>query len=732
MKQVLRKGLKSIVVEEVPDPLLQPYHVLVRPAYSLISSGTETASLHTDGVVAELRHNPSHLQKIAAVAKINGPVRTFAEVKAKFSEYAVLGYSGAGIVAQVHPTVSDIGVGQRVAFGGEGSGHGETVLAGRNLVVPVPGDVDLQHATFATLGSIALHAVRIASLGLGETVAVIGLGLVGQLVAQLARLQGASVVAIDLKAERIELASQLGADHAIPAEAAGEIRSRTGGRGADCVIIAAAAKSSAPCLQALDICADRGRLVVVGAVPIDFPWHEMYLKEIKLYMSRAYGPGSYDPAYEKGGQDYPISYVRWTENRNMAEFLRLVRIGKVNVERLVTHQYEITEAAAAYRTILDPEARSLAVLLRYPAPDARPQAEPGNAEHPVLATPRRRVEVAPRPHGASDLRVGLVGAGNLARWVHLPIINRTRGLALRAVCSTSGARGLSYAKRFGAGYCCSDYEELLDDRNVDMIFILTRNQHHAEQAAAALAAGKHVFVEKPMALTVDECQMLEQAVRDSGKQLTIGFNRRFAPFYVEQKRHLAGRTTPKIVNCRVNSPGISGSYWMADPAIGGAILGEACHFVDLMHWLLEAEPVEVNAFSLPTGEAHPVGENNLVASFRFADGSIGNLTYCTVGSRTSGGERVEVFAEGIGAATENFTRLEVKGSTRRTRTSWWPDKGYEGLVQSFIAAVREGRTPPVDVHDGTRATVGCLEMLESARARAPRPIGFDRPLELVG
>jgi predicted dehydrogenase len=724
MKQVLRKGLKDIVVEEVPDPLPQPHHVLIRPAYSLISSGTETASLHQEGVVAELRHNPSHLQKIAAAIRTAGPVRTFSEVRAKFSEYAVLGYSGAGLIVDVPATVTDLERGQLVAFGGEGSGHGETVSAGRNLVVPVPDGVSLEHATFATLGSIALHAVRIANISLGETVAVIGLGIVGQLIAQLARLQGATVVAIDLKPERVELARRLGAEYALEAAAAEEIRSHTGGRGADCVIVAAAAKSSAPCLQALEICADRGRLVIVGAVPIDFPWHEMYLKEIRLFMSRAYGPGSYDPSYEKQGRDYPIAYVRWTENRNMAEFLRLVSLGRIVLGPLVTHQFTIDDAEAAYRTILDPAAGSVAVLLRYPTADT--------VAAPPPFSPRRRVEIAGRPHGASALRVALVGAGNLARWVHLPILQKTAGIELRAVCSASGARGLSYAKRFGARYCCSDYEELLHDPDVDAVFIVTRNQHHAAQAAAALAAGKHVFVEKPMALTAEECRILDRAVRESGKQLTVGFNRRFAPFYVEQKRRLRKRTQPVVVNCRVNSPGISGSYWMADPAIGGAILGEACHFVDLMYWLLESEPVAVTAFTLPTNQPHPVGENNLVASIRFADGSVGSLTYCTVGSRTSGGERVEVFGESIGVATEDFTRLDIRGRTRRSRSHWWPDKGYAGLVAGFVQAVRDGSAPPVTVLDGARATIGCLEMLESARTLAPRTIDLDRSLQRLG
>ncbi|MBA2304140.1 MAG: Gfo/Idh/MocA family oxidoreductase [Acidobacteria bacterium] len=347
--------------------------------------------------------------------------------------------------------------------------------------------------------------------------------------------------------------------------------------------------------------------------------------------------------------------------------------------------------------------------------------------------PRKRVDVrTPRPHGSGTLRVGLVGAGNLARWVHLPILQKMAGVEIRGVCSTSGARGLSYAKRFGAQYCCAEYDEILNDRDVDVVFVLTRNQHHAAQTLAALQAGKHVFVEKPMALTREECRTLEQAVRDTGRQVTVGFNRRFAPFYREQKARLQARSSPVVINCRVNSPGISGAYWMADPSTGGAILGEACHFVDLMHWLVEAEPVSVSAFSLPTGNVHPVGENNIVSSFRFSDGSIGNLTYCTVGSRTSGGERVEVFGEGVGVMTEDFTRLDVRAAARRTRSSWWADKGYAELVGSFMQSLRDGKAPPVTVHDGTRATIGCLDMLESARGSEPRPIVLQPDFERVG
>ena len=722
MKQVIRKGLNEIIVDEVPDPVVIPHHILVRPLFSLISSGTETASIHQEGVLKAVADNPSHLRKIWNVLKVQGPLSTFSEVRAKLKEYAVLGYSGAGVVADKHSSVTNFEIGDRVAYGGEGTGHGETVLVGEKLAVKVPENVAGEHACFATLGSIALNGVRIAQLSLGEHVAVIGLGLVGQLIAQLARLQGASVAAIDLKPQRVELAHRLGADHALLASTSlrEQIEGITGGRGVDCVIIAAAAKSAAPCQQAVEICRDRGRIVDVGAVELAFPWYDMYLKEIQFFMARAYGPGSYDPSYEKKGQDYPLPYVRWTENRNMEEFLRLLSLGRVQIQPLITHQFALEDAPRAYDTIKDASSGSLAVVLNYPA---------AKAKDPVSEfAPKHSVVVEPTPASTTKLGVALVGAGNLARWVHLPNLKKTSGAELRAIYSASGVRGKSYALRFGAQYCASDYTDILRDPDVKVIVIVSRNQDHASQALAALRAGKHVFLEKPMALTEQECSELSQAVKETGKQLTVGFNRRFAPSYLRLKEQFARRSGPAVLNCRVNSPGISGGYWMADPASGGAILGEAVHFVDLMYWLLQSEPIAVSAFSLPTGREAPIGENNLTASFRFADGSVGNLTYCTVGSRTSGGERVEAFAPGLGASAENFKKLTVQSSLVRHHSSWFAQKGYKEEMKSFFKAVRDGRQPAVTVRDGARATVGCLRMLESAKRLALCEINLDAVL----
>ena len=704
-----------MIVGEVPDPTPAPHHVLIHPLFSLISSGTETASIHQEGVLKEVADNPSHVRKILEVMKVNGPARTIAEVRAKFSEYAVLGYSGAGLVIGKHHTVRDLEIGDRVAYGGEGTGHGEVITTGRNLVARVPDPVPFDQACFATLGAIAMNAVRIANISLGETVAVIGLGLVGQLIAQLARLQGGVVIATDLKPDRVDLARKLGAHHGIPGGASlkESVLSATNGLGADCVFIAAAAKSSAPCHAALSICRDRGRMVVVGAVDMAFPWNDMYLKEIQLYMARAYGPGSYDTSYEKQGRDYPLPYVRWTENRNMEEFLRLAGTGQVQLGPLVTHTYPLEQAPDAYKTIMDPASNSLAVLLKYDEQHARAAVD--------SYAPARTMKLGATSSKA-ELGVALIGSGNLARWAHMPALKDISYAKLRAVHSAVGARGRTYGERFGADYCTTDLDEIWKDPNIDVVLITSRNPQHASQAVGALRAGKHVFVEKPMALTADECREIYEAVQESGKQLTVGFNRRYAPYYLDLKKTLSKRTGPSVVSCRINSPGISGSYWMADPAIGGAILGEACHFVDLMYWLLDAEPENVAAFSLPTGKQDPIGENNMTATFRFADGSVGALTYCTVGSKTSGGERVEVYAQGIGAETEDFKRFTNKGAIRSTRKKFFAEKGYGEQLTAFFDGIRKGTPPAVNVLDGARATIGCLQMLESARTLTTVPI----------
>ena len=713
MKQVIRRGLKEIIVDEVSDPMVSANHVLVRPFYSLISAGTETADIHTDSIVKEVADNPSHLKTVWNVMKKTDPVSTFNEVRAKFEDYAVLGYSGAGIVIERDSQVTDLQIGQRVAYGGEGTGHGETINVGRNLIARVPDNVTFQEACFTTLGAIAMNAVRLSEINVGDVVAVIGLGLVGQLTAQLVRCQGGVVIAIDLDKKRVDLAVETGADHGLIAgeTTVADVRALTAGRGADCVIVAAASKSAKPLQDGVSMARDRGRVVMVGACPIEIPRGEMYVKELSFLVSRAYGPGSYDPKYEKQGIDYPISYVRWTENRNMEEFLRLVSTGKVNVRSLISHEFDLEDAPAAYKTIMGNGGGTMAVVLKYDA---------GKTEDAVAAyEPQRKIVVNQTPLNKDEIKFAIVGAGNLAKWAHLPALKKIEGAALHAVLSNSGARGKSYAKRFGASYATSDYEELLKDRDVDAVIIASRHKEHAAQAIDALNAGKHVFIEKPMAVTVEECRAISAAVESSGKQLMVGFNRRFAPYYVEMKKNLAGRTSPVVISTRMNSPGIENG-WAADASQGGVVLGEGCHFIDLMYWLLESEPVSVSAYGF--------GQHNVAASIKFADGSIGNFIYTVVGSETSGGEMVEVFAPGVGITTEDFKKLAVKKKSVKSNSKFFAAKGYDDQLASFVSSLKKGSETEISVRDGVRATLACLKILESVQTGKPVEIDLDEAM----
>lgn len=703
MKQVVRRGIGEIVVEEVPAPDVSPHHVLVRPLRSLISSGTETASLHTGSLASVAAGNPDKIRQVLNTMQLQGPARTIEEVRAKLKDFAVLGYAGAGVVAAAHATVTDLVVGQRVAYGGEGTGHGEYILTGRQLVARIPEHVDFECASFSTLGAIAMNAVRVAEIDIGDRVAIIGLGLVGQLVAQLARLRGARVIALDIQQSRIDLATRLGAETGVMgSEAAPEqVKALTEGRGVDCVLVCAAAKSDIPMKQSLAMVRDRGRVVVVGAVEMTYPWLEAYLKETQVFMARAYGPGSYDPMYERRGIDYPLPYVRWTENRNQEEFLRLIGAGLVDVKPLITHRFPLAEAAKAYETIMTPGSGSLAVTLAYG------EAEPSR-ERTVVARPS-----APAADDGS-LRVALIGPGNILRWAHVPALRTVNDARVQAVYSSNGVRAKAFGERYQADYSTTDLTRVLDDPAINAVLITSRNGVHAAQTIAALKAGKHVFVEKPMALTEAECLDIAAAAKASGKLAVTGFNRRFAPDYLRLRSAIARRQGPAVLSARVTSPGIAGGFWMADAKIGGAILGEAVHFVDLFHWLLGSEMVAVSAFALPPRDTDPIGTNNMACSFRFEDGSVANLTYCTVGHKSYTSERVEAFAVGISAGTEDFMRSFVAGGIKPRSRRWLADKGYPGQMQAFGRAVRAQEAPSVTVLDGIRGTVACLRMLDSA------------------
>lgn len=607
MLQVLRKGLKEIVVEEVPEPSIGPGEVKIKTAYSLISSGTEIAGLHSEGLAKEVIRERDRLSTlIGRAVKEQGIIKTTQAIFDKFKELSITGYSGAGVVIEKSPGISDLDLGQRVAYGGVQTGHAEIVCVPRNLVVPVPEVVDLREASLTTVGSIALHAVRNAEITIGDSVAVIGLGLIGQLVVQLVRISGARVFGIDLKKERLDLAINHGAEIALPAleNPKAVLNTLTGGQGVDAVIVCASSKTSEPLEMALDIARSRARVVIVGSVKMEMNRETVYRKELRFMVSRAYGPGSYDPAYEKKGIDYPIDYVRWTENRNMEAFLRLLKEGRVQTRHIITHEFPIQEAPVAFQRLASGEAGILGAVLRYP--DSGRIEKPKETKISLIASSKKN---APE---RDQLRVGIIGLGNIARWVHLPNVSKHPKLVLRGVCTPKGYSAKHLGARFRSEYCSTDYKEVIEDSNIDVVMICTRHDLHASISIEALNAGKHVFVEKPMAMTKEDCANLVKAVRETRLGFMVNFNRRYSPMYQSAKLATSGKG-PKLMSIRMNSPDMTASSWVMDPVEGGgAILGEGCHFFDLMAWFTDSKPVSIFANNLVMPQDALTGKNNVL------------------------------------------------------------------------------------------------------------------------
>lgn len=717
MLQVLRKGLKEIVVEEVPESLLRTGEVKIRTAYSLISSGTELAGIHAEGVLKKMVEDRQRIGKLVGRAVLSQGLRNTAEaVLDKFSELTITGYSGAGIVIDRSESAADFEIGAKVAYGGASAGHAEIICVPRNLAARVPDGVSLKQAALTTVGSIALHAVRNAQISIGDSVCVIGLGLIGRLVVQIARAAGARAFGIDINRERMEQAAQDGLEGAFHAsEDPGAILSRTGGIGFDSVVVCASGRSPAPMGLAVATTRSRGRIIVVGMVRLEVSWEEAYRKEIRIIVSRAYGPGSYDPLYEKHGVDYPIDYVRWTENRNMVEFMRLIECRLVDTDRILTHEFRIRDAAEAYRLLAQGTGKIVGAVLSYDG--CREETTAGKTR--IAVASRSRAE---RPTG-DRMRVGLIGLGNIASWVHLPNVRRHPELDLQGVCTPKGYRAKHFGRRFKSGYCTTDYRQILDDPDIDIVLICTRNNTHARMALEALEAGKHVFLEKPAAMTREECLRLCEAVEKTGLGFAVNFNRRFSPMYGMVREHFKD-LGPRMISMRMNSPDMRGDYWMMDPEEGGGpILGEACHFFDLMRWLAGSDPLTVYADGLKGDADRRLGAGNLVCSVTFGNGSSGSLLYETVGSRDLGSERLEISAAGKSAVVEDMTAMRIyDGLSGVRRRKLRPEKGYYETLDDFVRAIKEGRSCTEEALNGAKATLCALAALKSVESRVPEPI----------
>jgi polar amino acid transport system substrate-binding protein len=628
MKQVLQnRKTGRPFVGEVPVPALQRGRVLVRTVASLISAGTERAAVElvSKGLVQEARQRPDLVKAVVAKVKNEGLLNTFAAVRDKMVASQALGYSAAGIVTAVAEDVTEFQIGDRVACAGVGyASHAEVLSVPKNLCVHLPEGVQFQAGAYGTLGAIALQGVRLAEPTLGESVVVIGLGLVGQLTVQLLKANGCRVFGLDLDPSRVSLAMELGADRAVVSGEATEkeIGSFTRGRGADAVLITTATDSNQPVELAARISRLKGRVIVVGMTGLDIPRAPFFSRELKLIISMSYGPGRYDPEYEEKGHDYPIGYVRWTENRNIESFLDLVVEKRVNVDKLTTHQFRIEEAERAYQLISgDSSEPYLGVVLNYD-----PEAE---------LTRRVALGAAPAPRQAArGIVLGVIGAGGYVPAMLLPHF-KTEGVEFRSIATASGISAHDVGKRFGFVEAVSSADEVLDDADVNLVLVGTRHDLHAELARKALERNKNVFVEKPLALSDEQLEAVLDAAERSSGLLMVGFNRRFSPLAQQARSAFANRDTPLSILYRVNAGHIPKEHWTQDPLEGGGrIVGEVCHFVDLMQFFTGAPPVSVYAESVSAKSPKIVDADSVFITLRFADGSNGVIAYLSEGDNT--------------------------------------------------------------------------------------------------
>ena len=711
MKQIFTKS-GDIVTEEVPAPVCGDNEVLVCNANSLISAGTETMSLHSGGrgvvgLASMALKNPELAHKAIELVKRDGISKTIDLIKGQTGKLSPLGYSSSGVVLEVGKTITDIAVGDKVACAGACyANHAEIVSVPRNLVCKIPENVDFDEAAFTTVGAIAMQGIRRAEVQFGDTVVVIGLGLLGQIASQILKAAGAHVIGIDVMNERVALAKDLGADICFTAgkDAVDNVFKYTNGIGADSVIIYAATISSEPVKQAMVMARKKGRVIVVGAVGMALDRSPFYEKELDFLISCSYGPGRYDSLYEEKGVDYPIGYVRWTENRNMQEFLYMVSEKKVNVTRLIDNVFPVEEAAKAYDA-LNAEKRPVGVLFEY---NERPQKElvrKAQLKASVIGT-------------ANKINVAVIGAGGFAQAHHLPNLKKIPLFEIKAIVTRTGSNAKTIAVEYGAEYCTTDYKEVLQDANINMIVIATRHNLHAPIIVEAANAGKDIFVEKPIAMSYEECKRVYDAVIEHKVNLTIGFNRRFAPLAQKTKRIVENRKNPLMITYRINSAGMKKEHWINDPAEGGgAIIGEGCHFFDFCNWIVGRDPVQIYAEKISSNDESVLDANNVISTIRYDDGSVASIIYTTIGNESYPKERIEIFVDHGVIAIVDFKELVVTGLDGKTEKTKRIEKGQFELINGY-GQLLKGQSRNTDlpsVDDGVKATICALKVLDALK-----------------
>ena len=717
MKQILQNyKTGEVAVADVPPPVAQRGRVLVRTAASLISAGTErmAVELGRKSLIGKARERPDLVRQVIQKAQREGLMNTITAVQSKLTAANALGYSAAGIVIDAGDDVTEFAAGDRVACAGAGfASHAEVLAVPKNLCVRLPDAVDFEAASFGTLGAIALQGVRLAEPTLGEAVVVIGLGLLGQLTVQLLKANGCRVFGVDLDPVKIELARTLGADDgcisggaALPA-----VMQWSRGRGADAVLITAATSSDQPIELAGEMSRLKGRVVAVGLVGMNVPRKIYYERELTLKVSMSYGPGRYDAEYEERGHDYPFAYVRWTEGRNIEAFLDLVAAGSVRIAPLVTHRFSIEEGERAYNLIAgETQEPYLGVVLNY------------DTERELERSIERRARVTSRAVAqAATVRVGMIGAGSYAQKFLLPNF-KANGATFHAIATASGISARGIGEKYDFARVVASAEEVIADTDANLIVIATRHDSHAELVRRALEAGRHVFVEKPLALNDEELNGVLAAANASSGQLMVGFNRRFSPHAREAARSFATRHgEPLSILYRVNAGRIARASWIQDAREGGGrIIGEVCHFIDLMHFLTEAVTVRVYAEAIASRNQEIVDEDSIMITLRFSDGSNGIIAYLAEGDCALQKERIEIFGGGKTFVIEDFrsATLYEGGRGRRTKLRT-QDKGQADEVRALCAMVRENAPAPIALADlaaTTRATFRIRDSLRTGRA----------------
>jgi predicted dehydrogenase/threonine dehydrogenase-like Zn-dependent dehydrogenase len=733
MKQVFQDASSAeITVAEVPSPKLLPGCVLVRTAASLVSAGTERASSEfaSKNLLQKARMRPDLVREVVSKISRDGLLATVSAVRSRLDQPAALGYSSAGTVVALGEGVNDLDPGERVACAGAGHAvHAELARIPRMLVARIPSSaVSFDEAAFTTIGAVALHGARNADVKLGEIVAVIGLGLLGQLTVQILKAAGCVVLGMDISKERVDLALRLGVDAASTSSSGFQdlCLQHSGGHGADSILITAQTASNDPVNLAGAVARNRAVVVAVGTVAMDIPRRLFYDKELDFRVSRSYGPGRYDTAYEQKGIDYPIGYVRWTETRNMEAFLKLAADRKLDLLSLITHRFPIAQAHSAYDLISGRTHESfLGVLITYPD---------FVNETPCVKFARQNEAAAkPGSNFPESIRLGLLGAGNFAVSTLLPAIKRVGGVEMIAVSAANGSHARHAAEKFGFSSCTTDEQEILNSPSVNTVVIATRHHLHARQVVAALKAGEHVFCEKPLCLNEEELGQIVAVANDqtgdggTGKSrasgsrlLMVGFNRRFAPLAVRMKGFLQEVSEPLAIHYRVNAGFLPADHWLNDPQQGGGrILGEVCHFVDFLCFLTNSSPVEVETRSLPNPGRY--SNDNVVCSLRFADGSQGTISYLANGDKSFSKERIEVFGGGTVAVLEDFRRLElIRGGKKRVHRSLLrQDKGHRGEWEAFVKAIQTGAESPIPLREVVTTMLTTFALEESRSAGKP-------------